>query len=357
MRKRRVVSLLLTGFLCLSLMTACDNAVIGGSDAPVNPAPVDVEGMDLAFSVKDNNGTYSEASAVKITLADGASSADGEGVAVSGDTVTVTAAGTYILTGKLTNGSVKVFVPKTDKVQLVLKNVSLHNDNGPALYVAQAEKVFVTLAEGSKNALSDGNGYFTNDGDTNLDAALFSKEDLTLNGLGTLTVKGNYKHAVVSNDDLVVTEGTYHIVATDVGLKGKDSVKIGGGTIHIESGSDGIRADNDTDPTRGYFYMTDGKLTVRTENDGVQAHTLLRVVGGTIDVVAGGGKSQASVHTGSGRGLKSYSLLQIWGGEITLDSADDCLHANGTIEMTGGTLHCSTEEEDLHKTLGQVSGN
>ena len=170
----------------------------------------------------------------------------GRGTADGAD-VTITAAGTYLVKGAATDATLTVNAAKTDKIQLVFDGVSLSCTDGPAVYIKCADKVFITLADGSENFLSDGSSYEIVDDGSTLDAALFSKEDLTVNGSGSLTVNGNYKHGIVSKDDLIITGGVITVTSVKAGIDGKDCVKIGGGTIRITAGSDGIRSSNDED--------------------------------------------------------------------------------------------------------------
>ena len=213
---------------------------------------IDMAAMDFEYTDRDKDASYDAASATYITL-DGASASvagAGEGssaagtevagtesagaevagsaadVSVEGSVVTITAAGTYVVSGTLSDGQLVVDATSEDKVQLVFDDVSIHNEDGPAVYVKQADKVFVTLAEGSENVLTDGAEYVLEDESDEPYATLFSKDDLTINGTGSLRVEAAYKHAICSKDDLVVTGGTYVVNAAEDALRGRDCVKI-----------------------------------------------------------------------------------------------------------------------------------
>ena len=213
------------------------------------------QAAEWEFTDSDQDASYDEASATRITLSDEGIAIDGTGATADGSVLTISAEGTYILSGALSNGRIVVSCTDGEKVQLVLSGVDIHCEDYAALYVEEADKVFVTLAEGTENTLSDGAEYALEDGD-NVDATVFSRADITFNGAGTLAVTGNYNHAIVSKDDLAVTGGTYTITAVGHGLNGKDCVKISGGTFSIDAGSDGIQSDNDEDAGRGYVYIT-----------------------------------------------------------------------------------------------------
>ena len=175
-------------------------------------ADTDLSDIEVEYSDKDLNTDYDESTSVKIMLADGSSSVEGSGASVKNNVITISQAGTYILSGKLADGQVVVSATKVDIVTLVFDGVDITNETGSAVYVEQAEKVIITLAEGSDNYVEDGSNY-ENTGDGEPDAAIYAGDDLTINGEGSLTVTGNYQNAVKTVDDLVITGGTYYITA------------------------------------------------------------------------------------------------------------------------------------------------
>lgn len=178
---------------------------------------------------------------------------------MDGQTVTITEGGTYLLTGSLSNGSVVVDTDKTEKVQLILENVSIIKEEGTGICVEQADKVFITLADGSTNKIVSNS--FAKNEDTNIDRAIFSREDLTLNGSGTLKITFA-AHGIVSKDDLVLTGGVYQIQSEKQGLSGKESVRIADGTFTITSGTDAIHSE-DTDQSGEIILKdTDGTVMV-----------------------------------------------------------------------------------------------
>ena len=329
------------------------------------------QAAEWEFTDRDQDASYDEASATRIMLSDEGIAIDGTGATADGSVLTISAEGTYILSGALSNGRIVVSCTDGEKVQLVLSGVDIHCEDYAALYVEEADKVFVTLAEGTENTLSDGADYALEDGD-NVDATVFSRADITFNGAGTLAVTGNYNHAVVSKDDLAVTGGTYTITAVGHGLNGKDCVKISGGTFSIDAGSDGIQSDNDEDAGRGYVYITGGDFDIAAMGDGIQAETELRIEGGDFDIVTGGGsvndstqsdwgfwggREQATEETASAKGLKAGVALTIAGGTFNIDSSDDALHSNGDMTISGGAISIASGDDGAHadETLS-VSG-
>ena len=254
------------------------------------------QAAEWSFTDRDQDASYDEAQATRITLSDDGIAIEGTGAAAEGSVLTISEEGVYVLSGTLGNGRVVVSCTDTEKVQLVLAGVDIHCEDYAALYIEEADKVFVTLADGTENSLSDGTEYASEEGD-NVDAALFSRADVTLNGTGALRVTGNYNHAVVSKDDLVITSGAYTITAVGHGLNGKDCVKISGGSFAIDAGGDGIQSDNDEDAERGYVYITGGSFDITAANDGIQAETELRIEGGEFSLTTGGGSANASTES------------------------------------------------------------
>lgn len=254
-------------------------------------------GVDLSqlFSDRDFEIGYDEDTAVHIQLG-APTTTDSDAVTVDGGTVTITQEGTYILTGTLEEGMVIVQAPDTDKIQLVLDGAHITSPTSAAIYVASADKVFLTTAADSANTLENGGSYVAID-DNNIDGVIFSKSDLTLNGAGSLTITSQGGHGVVSKDDLVVTCGTYDVDVSGQGLSGKDSVAIANGTFTLQTGKDGIQSDNEENAEKGFVYLKDGTYTITADGDGVSASSWMEVDGGTYTITTGGGSANGETHT------------------------------------------------------------
>ena len=239
------------------------------------------------FTERDLAGTYEESGAVYVTLSDDGITGETDGVAINGQMVTITAEGTYIFSGTLSEGQIVVDADNA-KVQIVFDNVDITCASSAAVYVKSAEKVFVTLAEGSQNTLRNTDEYVAID-DNNIDAVIFAKSDLTLNGTGSLTIVSAEGHGIVSKDDLKITGGTYDITAAGHALSGKDSVRIADGTFILTAEKDGIHAENADDEEKGYIYIADGDFTITSDGDGMDASNIVQIEDGTFDITAGGG--------------------------------------------------------------------
>ncbi len=220
-----------------------------------------------------------------------------ETITLGDESVTITEEGVYLIKGTLKDGQIIVNAPKA-KVQLVLDGADITCSDSSAIYVQDADKVFITLAEGSENTVSDGKTY-ANAGDENApSAAIFSEDSLTINGSGSLTVNGNYMNGIQSKDDIVITGGTITVIAANDGIKGKDYVAVADGDITIDAGGDGIKSTNAVDEGMGFVYIEGGKFGITAVNDGIQAETVLTVTDGTFDITSGGGYEKSTkTHT------------------------------------------------------------
>ena len=233
----------------------------------------------LRFTDRDRDPSYDEASATKIMLDGSGASVTGEGTTADGSTVTISADGTYVVSGTLADGQVVVNLPgDDDKAQIVLDGVTIHNEDGPAIQIDQADKVFLTLADGSTNVLSDGASYALAEGEDEPYAALYSKDDLTINGSGVLEVTGNYRHAIASKDDTVIAGGTIVITSVEDAVRGNDAIKIGGGNITVNAGDDAFHSEY-------LFYIADGTVDVESCVEGYEAEKIF-VHGGETSIVA-----------------------------------------------------------------------
>ena len=291
--------------LCIALCACMALNGCSSTSLPDDTLSSEQEEMDDSVSSSEDSAyTYSDyelddsfdrQSAASITLSGSTAQSNGSGVSINNATVTISKEGCYLINGELEDGQIIVDAGDSDKVQLVLDNASIHCSTGSAILVRNADKVKVTLAADSENELSDGTEYQTDD--DNPDAALFSKDDLVINGSGSLTVQGNYKHGIAGNDDLVITGGRLTVNSLSHALRGKDSVAILDGTFVLTSQKDGIQASNTEDSTKGWVQIDGGNFTIQSSGDGIQAETNLSIYDGSFTITSGGGAVNGADHT------------------------------------------------------------
>lgn len=303
-------------------------------------AAFDVSALNLECSKRDMDVFFDESSATKITLSGDSASVSGSGAAAEGSTVTISTAGTYIVSGNLADGSITVTTSEDDKVQIVLNGVKIASSSGPAIDIQSADKCFITLAEGTQNSLSDGSAFTSEDAN----ACIYATCDLTINGSGSLDVSGNYCHGVFSKDDLAVYGGTIRVSAVEDGLNGKDSVKIGAGDISIDSGADGVKSNKSTNPEKGFVYVSGGSLSIDAEDDGIQAKTYLCIAGGSIEIDA----ADDALHSDLEGALN--------GGSTSVRSGNDAFHCETKLEVNDGSFVAETCSEGYEAEQVVVNG-
>lgn len=330
------------------LLTACgSNTHIAPTDADAAAGGAHTETMiDVAklFSERDLSGEYDTLECERINLSDAGSVSDSESVTIDGGTVTITGEGNYMISGALRDGMLVVDADKTEKVQLILNEVSINSAASAAVYIKSADKVFVTLADGTENMLSNGGAFAAAD-DNYIDAVIFSKDDLTMNGGGRLTILSPAGHGVVCKNELVITNGSYDITAASHGLSGKDSVAIADGSFHIVAGKDGIQSQNAEDDTAGHVYIGGGTYTLNVGSDGISAVNEAAIAGGTVVIE----KSTEGVEA---------RIINISGGALTITSSDDGINATdkrqNSLEAPQGGRDAVQSDADIHISGGIV---
>ena len=251
------------------------------------------------------------------------------------DTITINQEGVYIIEGDASNSEIIVDVDDDSKVQLVLNGVTIENENKPAIYVKNADKVFVTLQ--GNNSLSV-TGSFTSDGETSLDAVIFSKDDLIINGEGNLTVESS-ANGITSKDDLKITGGIINVTSQEDALEANNGIAIAGGEITINSEKDGLHAEDSEDDSVGYIYITNATLDITASDDALHAITVVEIDGG-------------SITTNSREGIEG-TYIQINAGTITIKATDDGINAaeqstkyEATVEINAGEISINMGQGD-----------
>jgi len=387
--KRLLLILLVISLVCTSL-GGCgkknEENVLINDDVPSGPVEVDFSQNDAdMFTDRDTRTEYDEKNCIKIELQGNTAVASSNSVNVSEGKVTITQEATYVISGTLDDGMIIVNAPEDAKLQLVFNGVNITSKTSAPLYIIEADKVFVTLTDGTDNVLSSGGSFVAID-DNNIDAAVFSKQDLTFNGSGSLTVRSPAGHGIVSKDDLVITGGTYNITSASHGLDANDSIRIKDAAITVDAGKDGIHAENTDDTSLGFVYLSSGNIKIEAEGDGISSGSYMQIENGDINVLAGGGSkngskdssdsyggfmggrpggmrpstsTSASESSTSMKGIKAAGGMLISNGSITVDSADDGVHSDVSIVINGGTFQIATGDDGIHaeQSLNVTSGN
>lgn len=350
------------------------------SSASTNTSTASVN--ETYFSNRDVEVGYDESTATSISLSGSSATVTGQGASVSDSVITISTEGTYILSGTGQNVQVVVNVADTQKVQLVLNNVTITSTDA-AIVVEEADKVFITMAEGSTNTLQDS----ANPSNQETKAVIFSRSDLTLNGNGTLNIIGNFNNGIESNDDLKITSGTYTIKAANHTLSANDALNIMNANLNLDATEDAIHSDNEEDTSLGNIYLKDATITIAAGDDAVHASNALLIDGKSLsitksnegleaktmvinsgdisivssdDAINGSDGSSSSAMGMMGSATSGVSVT-INGGTITIDAQGDGLDSNGDLLITGGQVYVNGPTNDGNGALdydgsGSISG-
>lgn len=412
MNKRLRKNIRLLGMIvCISLFTGCSNkktdiasqmqqetlTVEENQSNKENTIGESLIAQVVNYEEDDYYTSWENTVTATIELKEDQISFEGNGVKVEESTLTIEKAGTYVISGTLADGSIIVDAADKAAVRLVLNGVDINCTTTAPVYVKQAGKVVLSLEEGTTNRFTDGESYILEDASSDEpNATIFSKDDLTINGKGSLEVIANYNNAITSKDTLKLMEGTLQIEAVDDGIMGKDAVIVKTGNVQITAKGDGIKATNDTDETKGFVAIEDGNFNIVAGADGIQAKTNVYIAEGTYTVETGGGsanavkkqeqnqvagpmgKGQTKVSTTatqvedttattttentdestSYKGIKGSKAIYISGGTFTLDTADDSIHSNDTIAISGGDMTLTSGDDginaDTQLNIGEV---
>ncbi len=306
----------------------------------------------------DSDYVWDAASAVSITFNGDSISSDNSNVSINGSTVTIAAAGTYILSGQLTDGQIAVDTQDEEAVRLILNGVDISNSSTSPVYIANAKKVVIVLADGTDNKITDAPAYVSANTDENEpNAALLSKSDLTIFGDGSLTVNGNYNDGISSKDGLIIASGVITVNAVDDGIRGKDYLVIKDGNLSITAQGDGLKSDNDVDSSRGYISISGGILNINAGNDAISAQTDVLISGGAFTLTTANGSSSALNESISAKGIKGTVSVSIDTGTFFINSADDSIHSNGDITINGGTFDISSGDDGIHADTSLTINN
>lgn len=326
------VCVVITAFTLLLTVLFMNGAALGIQ------AVSDKENSDAMFTQNDLNPDWDISGATKITLSDEGSTVAGNGAYVNGGDVHIVYAGKYLLSGELSDGSVIIEADGDDKIWLMFDGVTLHCEDNAALRVEQAEKVFITLKDSTENTLSSGTSFSEEAVSGGIDGTVYSRDDLTVNGMGSLNITADYRHGIVCNDDLKITGGTITVTAAQDAIHANDSVRIKDTDLTLNAGDDGITASNDDETS--FIYVESGNISIPSCYEGLEA-VQITIAGGTIDINPTDDGINAN-------GYQGNSVIYITGGEITVLNENgrdsDGIDSNRDIYISGGKLFVSVGE-------------
>ena len=327
--------------------------------------------MSIVYDSDDMDSTWDSAKTSYITLNGSSITFKGKGIVVDGNKIAITSSGTYYISGKLDDGQIVIRAEDQGTVRLILYGVDIACSTNSPIYVYKANKTVITLAEGAKNYVTDGNVYsFADSTSDEPNAAIFSKNDLTINGNGMLIVKANYFNGIQSKDDLKITGGNIIVQSVNDGIRGRDSIAIRDSNIVVETGGDGMQSNNDENGEKGYIVIQSGTLNINALNDGIQAETKVIVSGGDIKITSGGGSVKSNIDissqgnpwsnrnggnrldssslTVSTKGIKAGVDVTIDGGILEIDSLDDAIHSNSCLTINKGNIILASGNDGIH---------
>lgn len=347
--RKKIIYLIVTSLFVFSSFTGCKNSSenTAGEETGADSVSLQelIESTDSKLSIEldeeDKITIWDDASSTKISLNSTSASVNGNGASVNDSTITITQAGTYVISGTMTDGSVIVKTEDKDTVRIVLNNASITNTSTAPLIVEDAKKVIITLADNTTNSLTDSSRKTVESEDYS--SALYSKSDLVFNGTGTLNISASYRNGIKSTDDLIIVSGTFNINSAEDGIIGKDFVGIKNGTITVNSGCDGIKSTYDTDTSKGNIVIENGDINITSSNDGIQSENILVINGGTINIKTGNGADNESM-----KGIKASEIIYIYNGNIVIDADDDAIHTNGAAFIKNGTIKIKSGDDAVH---------
>ncbi len=381
---KKIVALLLVFTLSFTLSACFGDAVEStNASSPSHSANDTSVAISVVYDSDDLDSSWNSSEASHIVLAGDSIEFYGSGAVVDGNQIAITSAGTYCISGTLDDGQIIVNTKDEETVRLILNGMDITCSTSAPIYVRNAEKTVITLADGTENFVTDGDSYIVEDSliedseSIEPNAAIFSKDDLTINGNGALTVNANYHNGIQSKDDLIIIGGNITVNAVNDGIKGRDSIAVKNGDITVNAGADGMQSNNDNDEEKGYVAIEGGTIVITAGEDGIQAETSMMLSGGNITISSGGGSVNSSSHigeegntwgdwgnrdmnidtgtnadsdsaSGSAKGLKAGLNITITSGTIHIDSSDDSIHSNDSITINGGSIILTSGDDGIH---------
>ena len=345
-----ILIIAIAGFVAYVILK--DQGIIGNNGG---------EGNIQLITVDYESGIYDTNNATTIAEENGDITITGGGAEDNGRIIEITSGGTYILSGNIAR---QITINAAKKiVTLVLNNATITNKAGTAIYAQEVKRTLIASADGTANKIIDGGSYSTNYGEEDVDAAIYSKDDLVFAGTGTIEISGNHNHGIHGKDFVQILSGTLSINSVNDGIVAKDYFAMKDGTLNIESASDGIKSTEDTDTTLGYIVFNGGIINITSTGDAINSIGRISISKGNFNLTAGGGAVNSSETysewgkwqdtkskdtSGSAKGLKAEKYIIIADGTFNFDVSDDAIHSNTSIVINDGSYAIKTGDDAIH---------
>ena len=386
LKKKSRYTKLTASLMCTALLFGCSNKSSDTSTTKNSISQVNAESLStignkriadvisetVVYDKEDLYSDWKSEDSTSVQLSGKGADIDGSSGAIAdGNIITIKTSGTYVISGKLNDGQIIVDAEDKATVRLVLNGAEINSSTNAPIYVKKAEKTVISLVEGTENLITDGEKYNLEGSDDEPNAAIFSKDNLTINGTGKLVVKGNYNNGITGKDELKITGGIIDINAADDGLMGRDLLAVKNGDITIKAGGDAVKSTNDKNASKGIIAIEGGTFNLIASNDGIQAETSLLIADGDFAISTGGGSPETietkenggprpgetdtttkttstETDSDSAKGLKAGAEVAIGGGKFNIDSLDDAVHSNNSVTINGGKLAIATGDDGIH---------
>ena len=379
MKKLKKLSAVISAILILTIsMTGCNESGGSSENSSADTASSALS-ADTAAYISDNSTQNSDSEyfdeddldeSVKdpdaeITLNGDSAQINGNGAEYKDGKICITSGGTYIFSGTLNDG--QIYVDTKEKVHIALNGVNMNCSYSSPVFIENAEKTIITVCDGTENTLTDPSEYsYESDDENEPDAVIYSKDDLSLNGSGTLSINANFNEGIACKNDLRICNDVLNINSVGNSVKGKDSLVIMNASVTVDSQADGLKSTNSKETDKGYIVIESGSFDITAALDAFQAETDMIINGGTFNIKTGGGTENLTSSKSSGnnsarpaegnsnktdeseKGIKAGGKLTINAGEISADCADDSIHSNDSIEINGGTLLLASGDDGIH---------
>jgi len=367
--KKHFYILFLAVVLSISALSGCSSQNTGNTaESAVSTA---LSASQMKSWTFDEEDYYTETKADTVITFNGTDAdINGNGAELKDGNLVISSSGIYELTGSF-SGSIIVSAENSSEVQILLNNADITSADGPALYVEQSGKTTVSTVADSVNNLTDSSVYTLADGEDEPDSALFSKDDLVLNGLGTLIITANYNDGVKGKDNLIITGGTINVNAVDDGITGRDIFAVTDSVISVDCGGDAFKTTNSEEDEKGELYIEGGTINLIADGDGVDSANAIYLNSGDVTINTGdGAESATKKYTGefkrndnfdmdtavdeteetltSQKGIKAENIVAISGGTLVTDTVDDSIHSNDAAYISGGSFTISSGDDGIH---------